>query len=144
MTSDPKFIFKFIADSVAKEKDPLEAAKEEIAQIDQTLKEAELLKIRRMKLISVLDHFGDESHRRRRAVSVPVSGDIETSDEIVELQQRIKKAIEENGPMDIHELIRAVGSYDEDILIMRAVKGLGDREIVSRDEDGRVQPGKNW
>jgi hypothetical protein len=40
--------------------------------------------------------------------------------------------------------VRKVGGYDQDSLIMRAVKLLGDQEIVSRDKDGRVQPGKNW
>lgn len=145
MGKDIEFVFKYISESVGNGKEPIDSAKEEIDQIDQELKEAENKKIRRMKLISVLEHFGDESHRRRRAVNVPVSGDIDSSsEEFVELQERIKQAIEEKGPLNINELIRAVGSYDEDFLIMRAVKWLGDQEIVSRDEDGRVQPGKNW
>lgn len=145
MAKDIEFVFKYISEAVGEGKEPIDAAKEEIAEIDKELKEAENKKIRRMKLISVLEHFGDESHRRRRAVNVPVSGDIEdSSEEFTELQLKIKQAIDEKGPLDINELIRAVGSYDEDFLIMRAVKWLGDQEVVSRDEEGRVQPGKNW
>lgn len=145
MSFDGEFIVKFIAESAGNGKQPIEAAKEEISKIDISLLEAEKLKLRRMKLISVLEHFGDESHKRRRGVCIPASDDIDTSsDEFSSLQERIKRAISEKGPLNVNELIRTVGSYDEDFLIMRAVKLLGEREVISRDDNGRVQPGKNW
>jgi hypothetical protein len=143
-TQDPEFVVTFIAESAKKGLVAVEAAKKEIEDIDTKLHEAEKLKLRRMKLVSILDHFGDETYRRRRSVNVPSSDDIDdSSPEFEELRTKIEKAIAKN-PLAVRELILEVGSYDQDALIMRAVKWLGDREIVSRDEQGRVQRGKNW
>jgi len=142
---DAEFIVTFIADSARNGVSAVEAAKDEIQRIDNSLHQAELLKIRRMKLVSVLDHLGDETYRRRRASATPSSDDIDVSSgEIKDLLRKIKTAIEENGPIMVRDLTLKVGGYDIDALIMRSVKWLGDQEIVSRDDQGRVQQGKNW
>ena len=142
---DAEFIVTFIADSARNGVSAVEAAKDEIQRIDNSLHQAELLKIRRMKLVSVLDHLGDETYRRRRVNSTPSSDDIDvSSDDIKDLLRKIKTAIEENGPIMVRDLTLKVGGYDIDALIMRSVKWLGDQEIVSRDDQGRVQQGKNW
>jgi hypothetical protein len=140
-----EFIVKFIAESAAKGMSALDAAKEEIEEIDKELHEAEKKKIRRMNLIEVLNHFGDETHRRRRNGNVPSSDDIDiSSEDIQKLRQKIIAAVGAKGALNIRDLIIEVGSYDQDTLIMRTVKQLGDQEIVSRDSEGRVVPGKNW
>lgn len=143
MAPDAEFIVKFIAEAASNGVNAVDAAQKEIDEIDDQLQEAERKKLRRMKLITVLEHLGDESHRRRRTTNIPVSGDID-DDSFMEFKDKIKTAIEEKGPLTVNELILEVGSYDEDTLIMRAVKCMGDEEIVSRDKEGRVQPGKNW
>jgi len=144
MSTDPEFVVTFIAKAAEKGMNALDAAKQEIEEIDTQLHEAEKLKIRRMKLISVLDHFGDDTYRRRRSIAIPTSDDIkDSSPEFLELTKKIESAISK-GPLTIRDLILEVGSYDQDVLIMRAVKWLGDQEIVSRDDQGRVMPGKNW
>jgi hypothetical protein len=98
-----------------------------------------------MKLVSVLDHLGDDTYKRRRANATPSSDDIDVSSEDnKELLQKIRTAISVSGPMLVRDLILEVGGYDQDSLIMRAVKWLGEQEIVSRDSEGRVQPGKFW
>jgi len=140
-----EFIVKYIADAARKGENPADAAKSEIRDIDEALNKAERLKLRRMDLVSVLDHLGDDTYKRRRANATPSSDDIDvSSEENKELLQNIRKAITTNGPILVRDLVRQVGGYDQDSLIMRAVKWLGDQEIVSRDSDGRVQPGKNW
>jgi hypothetical protein len=140
-----EFIAKYIAEAASNGVNPATAAKAEIATIDEALNEAERLKIRRMKLVSVLDHLGDDTYKRRRANATPSSDDIDvSSDENKELLRKIRTAISESGPMLVRDLIREVGGYDQDSLIMRAVKWLGEQEIVSRDSEGRVQPGKFW
>ncbi len=140
-----EFIVKFIAESAGKGKSAVDAAKDEINEIDAKLHEAEKLKLRRMNLVEVLNHFGDETYRRRRNANIPSSDDIDnSSSEFEELRGKIINAIGAKGPLNIRELILEVGSYDQDTLIMRAVKSLGDSEIVSRDTEGRVVPGKNW
>lgn len=145
MSSKGEFIVKFIAEAAGKGLTAPEAAKKEIDEIDKTLLEAEKLKLRRMNLMEVLAHFGDDSYRRRRNVNVPASEDINNeSPEFEEIRSKIVAAVAEKGPLNIRELIHEVGSYDQDALIMRAVKLLGEQEIVSRDGEGRVVPGKNW
>jgi hypothetical protein len=139
-----KFIVTFIAESAEKGMGAIESALSEISEIDKKLHEAEKLKIRRMNLVEVLNHFGDETYRRRRNVNVPSSDDIETSDNVHEIRSKIIAAIAAKGPLNVRDLILEVGSYDQDALIMRAVKWLGDLEVVSRDPDGKVIPGKNW
>lgn len=140
-----EFIVKFIAESAGKGLPAPDAAKQEIDEIDTKLVEAEKLKLRRMNLMEVLSHFGDDSYRRRRNVSVPASEDINAeSPEFEEIRNKIVVAVGAKGPLNIRELIHEVGSYDQDALIMRAVKLLGEQEIVSRDKEGRVVPGKNW
>jgi hypothetical protein len=142
-SQDGEFIVKFIAEAASKGMNAIEAAWQEIEEIDEYLQEAERKKLRRMKVLTVLEHLGDDSHRRRRTNKIPVSGDIE-EDSVTEFKEKIKTAIEAKGPLTVNELILEVGSYDQDTLIMRAVKWMGDEEIVSRDREGRVQPGKNW
>jgi len=146
MASDGEFIVKFIAEAAKKGMGALEAAKKEIEEIDLKLLEAEKSKIRRMKLIEVLEHFGDETHRRRRASNVPTSDDINhESEEFVELHKKIREVLAKaKKPLNVRELVLEVGSYDQDALIMRAVKYLGDLEILSRDEENRIVPGRKW
>lgn len=142
-SQDGEFIVKFIAESTSKGMSAIDTAREEIKEIDEFLQEAERKKLRRMKVLTVLEYLGDESFRRRRTSVIPMSGDIDDYS-VDEYKDKIKTAIDEKGPLTVNELILEVGSYDHDTLIMRAVKWMGDEEIVSRDSDGRVQPGKNW
>jgi hypothetical protein len=145
MVSEAEFIVKFIAKSAGNGEDPANAAKEEIKEIDETLGKAEKLKVRRMKLLSVLDYLGDDTYKRRRSISTQSTDDVDSSSvDFTEIVEKIKLAIYNKGPLEVRDLTLEVGGYDQDILIMRAVKWLGDQEIVSRDESGRVQPGKNW
>jgi hypothetical protein len=138
-----EFISTYIADSATKGINAAEAAKSEIREIDEMLNKAEQLKIRRMRLCSVLDHLGDDTYRRRRMNTTQSSEDIDVNNN-AELLQNIISVVSENSPIEVRDLIHKVGGYDQDILIHRALKWLGDQEIVSRDSEFRVQPGKNW
>jgi hypothetical protein len=140
-----EFIAQYISDAVSNNTSPIEVAKLEIQEIDRKLNEAENLKLRRMLLVSVLDQLGDDTYKRRRASATPSSDDIDIScAENRELSTKICDVILEFGSVSVRDLVRKVGGYDQDSLIMRVVKFLGDQEIVSRDVDGKVQPGKNW
>jgi hypothetical protein len=142
--SDGEFIVKFIAEKSSIGANPVEAAKKEISEIDIKLHEADALKLRRLKLISVLDHFGDDSYRRRKTSSIKESEDIEdTSKKFNDIKDKIKEAIKDE-PISVRDLIQKIGTYDQDVLIMRAVKSLGEDEIISRDSEGKVKKGKNY
>ena len=143
--SDAEFIVNFISESASIGVNAVKAAKDEIFSIDLALTEAEKLKIRRMKLVSVLEHLGDETFRRRRSSATPSSDDIDVSlDDIKEILRKIRTVIDQFGPITVRDLIIKVGGYDMDAIIMGSVKWLGDQEIVSRDSDLKVKPGKNW
>jgi len=136
--SDPEFIANFISECARNSVDVLSSAKSEIENIDELLNNAELLKIRRMKLVSVLDHLGDDTYRRRRASYIPVTEDIDfKSPEHKDLIDKIIRQIS-FGPISVNNLIPKVGSYDNDYLILRAVKWLGEQEIISRDSEKRL------
>jgi len=147
--SDAEFIAKFIADSVKSGKNAKEFAKFKIQKIDEVLNESEKLKIRRMKLISVLEHLGDDSYRRRKFSSILATEDVdilsgENKDILNTFCDKICSVIKEKSPIVVRELIQKAGGYDQDALIMRAIKYLGDQEIITRDDQKRIQPGKNW
>ena len=145
--SDARFITNYIAEASNNGENPIDAAKLEIKDIDKKLNNAEELKLRKMKLISVLDHLGDDTYKRRRASATPSSDDIDTTDkDNKELIDNILDVIGKSAPISIRDLIRQLGGYDNDnqSLIMRAVKYLGEQDIVSRDSDGKVNTGKNW
>jgi hypothetical protein len=143
-SSKGEFIIRFIADSKETGLSALDAAKKEIHEIDEKLHEAEKLRLRRMKLMLVVEHFGDETFRRRRSVNVPSSEDIdENSEAFLSLQEKIRSVVAKKA-LTVREIVLEVGSYDQDVLIYRALKALGDKEVVLRDEQGRVKPGKKW
>jgi hypothetical protein len=144
MSTDPEFIVKFIAETSKKGILALDAAKKEIEEIDEKLCEAERLKVRRMKLTSVLDHFGDTTYRRRRSIEIPASDDSEIPSEVLEFAEKIKSIPVDKFPLTVRDLILEIGSYDEDALIMRAVKWLGEQEIVERNDEKKIKPGRNW
>jgi hypothetical protein len=142
---DPEFISDFISLCSQQKKPPIAAAKQEISEIDIQLAAAENLKVRRMNLLGVLDHLGDESHKRKRASAIPSSDDIDiSSDEIVELLKKIYTIVGEEKSIFVKDLIRKVGGYDQDALIMRSVKFLGEKDILSRTSDGKIVCGKRF
>lgn len=142
MSSDGKFIVIYIKEAVEQDKDPLELAKQEIAEIDEILEDAARLKLRRMKLVSVLDHFGDESYRQKRTIEVPSSDDVEPSDNFIELTKAILRELE-NGPLSVHELTPRVSSYDQHPIVIRAIKWLGDKDLISRRQDKKLELKEN-
>jgi len=140
MSSHNRFIVKYIADAVKNNLDPTDAAIAEIEEIDEKLHAAEELKIRRMKVLKVLDHFGNDTFRRRRTVSVPASEDVDEDEQLQELQKKILDVLSQypDRALDMRTIIQKVGSYDKDALVIRAVKNLGDEELVTRDDEKRV------
>jgi hypothetical protein len=143
--SKGKFIVTYLAKCAADEVDPRERAKEEIAQIDVQLKEADKLRCRRSDLVAVLDHVGDHSYKRQRVI--PDTPPIELADDTEaarDVRRRIICRLYKEGGMTVREIIQAVGSYREDARVIRQIKFLGERGVVRRDEEGRVIPGPKW
>jgi hypothetical protein len=144
MKNQAKFVVKFISDSVKDGKQPVDAAISEISNIDQQLHAVEDLKLRRLGLMAVLDHLGDSTYKKVYQIKVEGSDDVEPSQELDGLKEKIISAIDKNGPMTVRELIQSVASYEQDSLVLRVVKLLGEEEMITRDDNGNIQKGANW
>jgi fructose-bisphosphate aldolase class 1 len=143
--SHGKFIVTFIADCVKKDLDPLAEAKNQIENIDNQLKNADILRLDRQKLVLVLDHFGDDSYKKRKNTNTPLidSGTSfdENPDVMKKLQEDIIQLVKTQSPLTVRDIILKVGGYDQDSLVYRTIKTLGEQDIVQRDSDGKVIPG---
>lgn len=140
---DAKFIVKFISDASKKGSNAVDEAKDEIDEIDKKLHEAESLKIRRMKLLLVLNHFYDDSYKRRRASSVPSVSSEDIEFEVnSKLRDDIIRVVKNKCPISMRNLISSVGGYDKDYLIIRAIKTLAEEGIVTRNDDSCIIPGE--
>jgi hypothetical protein len=143
--SKGKFIVAYLARCAADEIDPVDKAKEEIAQIDVKLKECDRLRCRRMDLVGVLEHVGDHSFKRQRIIPDTPPVDLADDNEVSrDVRRRIICKIHKEGGMTVREIINAVESYHEDSRVIRSIKFLGERGVVRRDADGRVIPGPKW
>ena len=143
---DVRFISRYIAKCGKEDLDIPETAKKEIAEIDVYLSDAENKKLLRRQLVLVLDHFGDDSYKRRRKSLTPTASedvDIDT-EEMDAIQEKLIQAVEDGKSFSIRDLIRSVGTYDKDALIIRCVKLLGDREIFLRSEDEKIIRGPKY
>jgi hypothetical protein len=136
--NNSEFIIKYISEAAKSNKKPLDAAKDEVREIDSKLSETEPLKIRRMQLMDVIDHFGDSSFRKKR-----MQEDVEFADNF-ELKDKIKQIIAQNGPMNNRELIIALRGIETDAMVIRTVKNMGIEEILGRDENNLIVKGQNF
>lgn len=137
---DPKFTSRFIAECAKAGIDSndaiIEKAKCDIAKIDEILRQAEESRLRKADLIRLLEHLGDTTLRRGRSSEIQrVEIDEDNTEAARAARKRIVKLIGKVGRISNREL-RAQLGYSENItdrLIIRAVKWLGEREIIDRD-----------
>jgi hypothetical protein len=120
-------------------------ARARIEEIDKELAEADRLRAEKVKLTNVLRELHDDSVKRHRAV--PTAPAIELDDNGVpaqKLRYQICKVIGEDGALLNNDLMQKVCGYQEQQRFIRAVKFLGEKGILSRDEERRHVPGPNW
>ena len=146
-----KFVTQYLAQCNARraEKDPtstpatqeqvIEMVKADIVEIDDQLSKADELKLRKRKLISVLEHCGDISFKRSR--SSPDIPDIDLDDDTEvarELRRNIVDLIGKYIALTNRELILKLGgrAHGQDQRVLRAVKFLGERGVIERDRTG--------
>ena len=151
---NPKFISKFIAECAKSGVDTNEAiidkVKAEVVEIDELLGKAEMARLRKADLIKILEHLGDSTFRRSRNSEVPHLDVDEDNTEVARTaRRRVVKAVGKVGSISNRDL-RAKLGYSEnmtDRLIIRAVKWLGEREIIDRDRttpENKIIPGPKF
>ncbi len=120
-------------------------AKERIKEIDPELAKIDVLRAEKIKLTNVLRELHDDSVKRNR--NAPSAPNIELDDSNLEAQKlryEICKLIEETGAILNSDLIQKVGGYSGHQRVIRAVKFLGEKGILARDDERRHIPGPNW
>jgi len=126
---DVRFLMKYISEAAEKEISAIDLAKSEIEIIDQKLLEADDLRIKKNKLIEVLEYFNDDSYRATKDKSVDIN---DLKKKIIDVLSKEAKAL------CMREVIIKVGSYDIDSFIIRAVKELQDDDFVIRNDNGYI------
>lgn len=122
-------------------------AREEIEKIDEQLNQAEIARCQRANLVKLLNHLGDNSYSRHKVSS---SQDIDYPDEddtpeAKRVRKQIVDLIKAHKAMTNQEIRTKVGyGPNADRLVIRAVKWLGEREILLRDRsssENKLIPG---
>jgi len=116
-------------------------AKKEIEDIKEYLHIADTKRIRMTLLASVISQFGvNESRKKIHNVSYD-----ENDEEIKVLHQKIIELIADK-PMTNREIIQAIGKYQEDHKVFRAIKFLGENNVIKRDDSSerRIIKGDGW
>lgn len=116
-----------------------------LIEIDKELHAADALRIEKMELIAIKRDLGmDSSKRQRTSQQVPAIDLADNSDEMIDIRRRICEALNEYGPLTNREVIQKAGSYAEESKYFRAIKFLGEQDIIQRDEQRKLIPGKKW
>jgi hypothetical protein len=150
MKEDDLFVLKYISLCAKNGKVTLDEARRELQEIDAFLSEADEKKLRRRKLVKVLEHYGEDLHRNSRATDPSVDVEISSDPEMIELCSNIIQAMKDhwkNNPgksMSIRDINIAVNGYDKHALVIRAVKYLGEQEVFERDESNGIKPGPKF
>jgi hypothetical protein len=147
---DAHFTLKYISEQVTDGKDPLEEVTKEIIEIDKFLVEAEIKRLRRRNLQLVLNNLGGPVSKTRTS-HTKTSEDV-TDPENINLRNKILEVVTAaNGPIKNRDLINLVMQsaekaefYDQEPWILRTVKSLGEKEILSRDSENRIIKGPNF
>lgn len=136
------YIQQCVKNGIDNPKDICDAVREEIAEIDAKLHDADGLRIRKLDLHQVLITYGSNSLKR---TNLETNLD-EESDEAKQIYAKICDVIDQYGSMTNREIIQKVGSYQEDMKVIRAIKWLGERQIIARDGtlDNKLIRGSNW
>ena len=147
---DAKFTLKYISEQVTAGKDPLEEVTKEIIEIDKFLVESEIKRLRRRNLQLVLNNLGGPVSKTRTN-HTKTSEDV-TDPENINLRNKIMEVVTAaNGPIKNRDLINLVMQsaekaefYDQEPWILRTIKSLGEKEILSRDSENRIIKGPNF
>lgn len=114
-----------------------------LEEIDKQLHAADALRIEKVELISIKRDLGMDSSKRSRTQAPTIDLD-DNSKEMIDIRQRICEALKEYGPLTNREVIQKIGSYAEESKYFRAIKFLGEQNVIQRNEQRKLVPGKNF
>lgn len=151
--SSEDFVENFIENCILKgiksQKDICDAALLEMQEIDEKLRESNLLRIRQKNLKQVLRELGHESLKKTRVnEDMKILGDIDKieNSSYISMMIKICNFIDNNLDNSItsREIINSVGSMDNDKEVYICIKNLYDNGILARDSNRNVICGPKW
>lgn len=147
--SDPNFMVNFVKSCVANGSNTteamIEAAQDQIKNIDSKLKTMEALKIKKIKLQSVLKQLGTPKQEKQDAADWDFSLELSQMDDYRrDLMASICNYIEEHPCCKPTEIRDAVASYEEQNQIYWAIKWLSGRNVIGYDDNRSIIKGADW
>lgn len=146
---DVQFTMRYIAEHVGAGRDPVEEVTKEIDEIDKFLADAEIKRLRRRSLELTLKNLVGNSSTTRKYNKT--SEDVSDSENLTLRNKIMEVVTAANGPINNRDLINLVMQsadkaefYDQEPWILRTVKSLGEKEILSRDSENRIVKGTNF
>lgn len=115
-------------------------------KLEDKLNEADQFRSEKARLTAILRTLDETPKvgRKKKVEAVPTIDFDDNSQDSRKLQRSICSVIEERGAMANRDLISKVGSYNNERQIIRAIKYLGENEILARDLNRKHVPGKAW
>lgn len=132
MNSLNTFIVGYVSDCAKKNTNAAEVARAELQEIENKIKEADMLLLKRKKLLAVLEYCGEKTLGKNKD---QIDFDLESNtQQVSETEDKILVLLNQNGPLTVRELVTSLG-YDEDFIIISAIKNLGVKQMITKDPD---------
>lgn len=141
------YISNCIELNIKKPKDICEFALKEMQEIDEKLRESNLLRIRYRNLKDVLKEFNHESLKRIKENQVAVYNSIDDIKDssyyniLIEICEFIDSS---KNIVTSREIMDAISNIENNKVIFGCIKTLSDNGIISRNKDRHILKGPKW
>src|SRR6266576_5287512 len=128
------FISECVNKNILSMADICEEGKKQFNDLDKQITE---LRIKKNDLSNFLKQFNESNTDKNNDQNKIV----EVSEE---LQNQVCKYLKTHTNVKAGNLVDALGGYSEQTKIYSAIKRLGEKDVIERDENGFIIPGMNW
>jgi hypothetical protein len=124
----------FVDQYISEHNLPIKAAKNELLQIDNEIKRIHELEVQRFNIVKVLDFFGDDSYKKKKAPSKIISDDVV---ENCDFDQKILEVLQ-GKELSIRDLLNEIGVFDTNPIALRSIKKLAENKKISRTSHDKL------
>lgn len=139
-----EYVSECITEGISNLIDIRKRAEDRIKNIDIELEKISQLRIEKMQLKKILIELGESKQTKK--FNVPKLDFDDESDNAKELYKNICDVLDKFGPLTNRELLEKMEiSYEDSAQIIRAIKYLGQNEILVRiGDEKKLSPGPKW
>jgi hypothetical protein len=147
--SNSEFISNFITDCTSKgiysADDICNEAIKEIESCNDLLKKVDSIRSRKDNLMDVLRNFNHNSIKKLRTGKEDTVEILnEESEEFLNLMTQVCDKIDTCPPMKASGIIELLGGMEKQAQVYEAIKKLGVKGIIKRDDEAFFFKGENW